>query len=689
MGKNHYYLIIIFIVFANVGYSQVRPMQPDDGSPIRKPTLNDRNSTRNNINQKTSDTTKKKSNTKLDTLGFERRNDLADSINVTYRFLDSLRRQPLDSSINNFDNYYSVPSHYQYLGNNGAAAFPLIFSPFTKAGWDAGFHAFDIYKYTLANTKFYKVTGPFSMLGYQLAGGKEQMVQALHTQSPRQNINFGFDYRLISAPGFFVTQNTNHNNVRFFGNYIGNKKRYNASFIYLTNIIKSSENGGITDNALLLDKNKKDRFAIPVKLGGALPFTPNPFQANVITGNIYREKILFIRQSYDLGKKDSIAINDSTTEYLFYSKLRLQHTLTVSTNTYNFVDPKADSLYYRNNYKFNFANRIDSFELYEKWQTIQNDFTLIQYPNTKNAAQYLAAGITLQNIIASTSRGKFYFENIMLHGTYKNRTRNKLWDILLHGEFYTAGLNLGDYKAEANLSRFINKKLGAINLFFINTSRSPSFIFDNRSSFNIKNTNNFKKENITSFGATSTNAFATVGFKNHFITNLAYFTTLSKQKQYSKPINIFQAFASKKIKLKQSIFYYADATIQVADNGAPIRVPLLYTRSRIAYEGNLYKNLQLSTGLEIRYYTPYKANNYSPLLGQFAVQDSVTIINTPDISAFFHFRIKSFSTYVRAENLNTVSFKNGFGFINNNFAAPGIPTQGFMLRVGIRWWFVK
>jgi hypothetical protein len=678
-------LLFIFNLILVFAYCQ------DPSAVIRDRLGGFSQSSNNSSYKKTSDTTKKKGNNKLDTLGFERRDDLADSINVSYRFMDSLRRLPLDSSINDFDKYYSVPSSYQYLGNNGSAAFPLIFKPFAKAGWDAGFHAFDIYRYSLENTKFYKVTGPFSMLGYQIAGGKEQMIQALHTQSPKPNMNFGFEYRLISAPGFFKTQNTNHNNVRFFGTYVGKKKRYNGSFTFIANILKSSENGGIVDDALLLDKNKKKRFSIPVSLGNALGQQPNPFQANVQTGNVYREKVFFLRQSYDLGKRDSIAINDSTTEYLFYPKLRIQHTLTITNNTYNFTDIAVDSSFYNKNYNIiiPISRLKDTFSLYEKWKNISNDFSLIQFPDTKNAAQFIMAGITLQNIKATTNKGDFTFYNVLLHGEYRNRTRNKLWDVLLKGELYANGLNSGDYNAQAYLSRFLNKKWGMVDVYFKNVNRTPSFIFDDRSSFNLGNVNNYKKENIISFGATSTNAFLKIGFNNFLLTNYAYFSTFKNSNQYNKPINLLQVFASKKIKIKKNIYYYADAAAQQTDNAAPIKVPLLFTRSRIAYEGSLYKNLKVSTGIEFRYYTPYKANNYSPLLGQFVPQDTFVVKNKPDFAAFMHFRIRSFSAYLRAENLNTANFSNGFSFVDNNFAAPHYPTQGFIIRLGIRWWFVK
>ena len=625
---------------------------------------------------------------KKDTTGFQQRDDLKDSITISYRYLDAIKRYPLDSSVNNFDTYYPVPASYQYLGNNGAAAFPLIFTPFAKAGWDAGFHAFDVYKFTLEETKFYKTTRPFSLLGYQLASGKEQMILAQHTQNIKPTFNAGFDYRLINSPGFFINQNNNHNNVRFFSSYQGKKKRYNAWFVVLSNTIRASENAGIVNDSLLLDPNKKDRFGIDVKMGNASQFLQNPFSTKIRTGNIYKNSSIFLQQSYDVGKKDSIAVNDSTMDYLFYPRLRLQHSFTYSTNRYDFKDVSPDSLLYADWYKLVVLPR-DTISYAEKWTVVENDFSLLQFPDPKNPAQFIKAGAALQNINGDLKNGTQTFYNIKVHGEYRNRTRNRLWDMQLKGEFYLNGFNTGDYNVQANLSRYLNKKLGDIRLFFSNTSRTPSFIYDARSSFNLGNTNNRNKENITSFGATATNPFIQLGFTNHLISNYSYFYNYYQSTQSSKLINIIQVSASKKIKLYKRWSWYLDATVQQTDAAAPIKVPLLYTRSRIAYEGNFFKNLNLSTGVEIRYYTPYKANNYSPLVGQFTPQDTLVLKNLPDVAAFMHFRIKSFTGFVRAENLNTVSFQNGFGFVNNNFAAPHMPTQGLIIRLGIRWWFVN
>jgi hypothetical protein len=637
-----------------------------------------------------SDTSK---SAKDNALGFEHRDDKKDSITISYKFLDSVRVNRLDSSINDFDKYFSVPSTYQYLGNHGAAAYSLLYQPNLKPGWDAGFHAFDVYRYKLEETKFYKTTKPLTQLGYQLASGKEQMIKALHTQNPRQNWNFGFDYRLISAPGFFVTQNTNHKNYRLFSNYQGKRKRYAAYIVLVGNTIKNSENGGIVNDSSLADPNKKKRFSVPVNLGGANLFAPNPFNASVNTGNIDKDFTFFLRQTYDIGKNDSIAVNDSTTEYLFYPKLRAQYSFTYSNYNYLYKDVSADSLIYKSWYDTTLKKTTDTFNVQEKWKVISNDFSLLQFPDTKNAAQFLLAGARLENIKAEFYRAtgiqtKNYY-NIVLHGEYRNKTKNKLWDVLLKGEFYLNGLNSGDYSAYATIDRYLNKKLGDVRLFFNNVNRTPSFIYNSLSAFNFKNATISKKENIISFGAEAKNPFLNLGFKNYIIANLAYFSDYYHTEQNSKIINLLQLSASKKIKISKKLNWYVDVVAQQTDGSAPVKVPLLFTRNRFAFEGNFYKNLNLSTGLEVRYYTPYEAYNYSPVMGQFTPQDTFKLKNLPDITAFFHFRIKSFTAYIRAENLNTVSFLNGFGFINNNYAAPHYPTQGLNIRFGIQWNFVN
>ncbi len=626
-------------------------------------------------------------------LGFEHRDDLKDSVTVSFKYVDSIRNIRIDTNLNDFYKYHSVPAAQQYLGNNGTAGYSLIYAPFLKAGWDAGFHAFDGYKFGLHDARFFKTTKPYTRIGYQLASAKEQVINILHTQNPKPNLNFGFEYRLISAPGYLTAQNTNNKSYRLFSNYQGKRKRYAGYFMLMGNTIKSSENGGVKNDSNLSDKNYP-LFSIPTNLSGPPNPNFNPFSTAVTTGNVYKDVNFFLRQSYDVGKNDSIAINDSTTEYLFYPKLRLQHTFSFSTQHYQFIDNAADSAMYQNWYDTtlgagNAAGRPDSLLVSDQWKIVANDFSLIQFPDTKNMAQYLLAGARMENIKGTFKSGSSNFYNLILHGEYRNKTRNRLWDILANGELYLSGLNAGDYSATASLARYLNKRWGDVKIAFSNVNRSPSFIFNPLSSFNFNNTGNYAKENITVLKATANNAFISLSATNYLITNYVYFSGYGQTAQYNKVINMLQVSASKKIVLTKRWNWYAEVTLQQTDPAAPIKVPPVSTRNRLAYEGVFFKNLNLSTGLELRYYTPYKAYNYSPVMGQFVMQDSFTLRNRPDMSAFLHFRIKSFTAFLRAENINTLDPQNGFGFSKYNFAAPHYIYPGFVFRFGIQWAFVN
>ena len=631
-----------------------------------------------------------------DTIGFEHRNDLKDSITISFHHLNSLTKEYLDSSINDFCKYYTVPDGYVTLGNNGNAAYPVLFTPILKAGWDAGFHAFDVYKYTIENTRFFQTTRPYTELSYFLASGKEQVVKVLQTQNIKPNWNVGIDYRLISSPGFFQTQNTNHNNYRLFSHYQGKRKRYSAYFVLMGNKLGSSENGGIVNDSFLLDPNRKRRMTIPVHLGSD-SLSQNIFSTNISTGNLYHDFTAFFRQSYDIGKKDSIIINDSTTEYLFYPKLRFQHTINYSSSSYEFRDTlnnpflaEADSVFFKQNYDTSLhpTNGLN-FLVKDRWKFVSNDFVIRQFPETKNLGQYIEAGIRLENFSGFFHAGKKNFYNVVLHGEYRNKTRNKKWDGVLNGEFYATGLNAADFNVYASVARTLNQKLGDVQISFQNVNRSPSYIYEGNSSFNFGNKLNTNKENITVLTATAINRRFTLMARNISITNYTYFKNFYQTDQFNGLVNLTQITASAKTKIAKHLNLYSDFIIQQTTGNNPIHVPLFYTRQRLAFEGNYFKNLNLSTGIDVKYNTPYKADNYSPVMGKFFPQDSVVINNLPQLNLFFNFRIKSFTAFIKAENLNTFNIQEGLTFTNNNFAAPLYPTPGLIMRFGVKWAFVN
>ena len=623
----------------------------------------------------------------------KRRDKNEDSITVRYRYLDSTRNYMLDSSIADFSRRYPVPADYIFLGNNGTAAKPILFTPIRRPGWDPGFHALDVYKWQLEKTRFFNTTRPYSELTYMIASRAEHVIELMHTQNVKPNFNFSFQYRLINSPGSFKNQRTNHNNYLITSRYESVNKRYNLYGILLYNKLQSGENGGIVNDSTLEDPDFKDRFNINTNLGGDTEYSTNFFSTDVGTGNRYEELTFLLRQQYDLGKKDSI-VTDSTVIPLFFPRLRFEHTFQYTRGTYKFRDYVADSIYYLDTYDTTLKRRVDTVVLRDEWKEMINDFSIYTYPDAKNLHQFFKVGAALQNLSLQNIKVSSKLTNLFGHAEYRNRSRNQKWDIQANGKLYFTGFNSGDYQLNAALQRFVGKRLGYAQLGFENVNRTPSFIYDPRSDFYLMKTNaDFKKENTTRLYASLWQPALRLNMSGNYylMTNYTYLTDFYQLKQESSLFNIFQLAVQKTFKIGKRWLWHADLYYQQVIGSAPVNVPAFFTRNRIGYEGNLgFKNLNIAMGAEVKYHTAYKADNYSPLLGQFFYQDSITIKNPmPDIAAYVHFRIRSFKLYFRAENLNTAEFEDGFGFTRNNMAAPGYPYPGLLIRMGIYWGFVN
>lgn len=622
----------------------------------------------------------------------QHRDAYADSITISYHYFDSTKTYKLDSSITDFYTRYPLSHNYTDLGNFGNAAKSLIFSPYMKPGFDVGFHAYDGYKFNVENTKLFTTTRPYTELAYMLGSKSEQMIDLMHTQNRSSNLNFSFGFRLINAPGAFKNQNTNHSNIRVAVGYTGKSKRYNNTFIFITNKLQSSENGGIQyDTSLVSKETFSDPFDIPTRLGVASQFSRNPFSVKITTGNLYTQNILLFRQQYDLGQKDSL-VTDSVTYKLFYPRIRFQHTIDFRRENYVFQDfEPVDSLYLK---YYNFGLINDTVFFRDQWSKLTNEFAVISFPEKNNQNQFLKLGAGYEMIAGGYYPYKTKYNNIYFTGEYRNRTRNKKWDVVLSGRLYSTGQYAGDYEVYASLERLLANNKGNLLFGFQNVNRSQSVIFSgsNTSFPIITDGQNFNKENVSK-------AFATINFSKldlslvgnyYIVSNYLYMDDFYRPKQESSLFNVLHIGAQKKIQLTKHWFWYIEAHFQQTAGNPPVNVPTILTRNRFAFEGNFFKNLFLSTGFDVRYYTAYNPDDYSPFSGQFVFQEAFsTASNRPVVDAYLNFRIKSFKCFIRAENLNSVNFSDGFKFTKNNFSAPHYPQRPFWFRLGIWWNFVN
>jgi hypothetical protein len=637
------------------------------------------------------------SNTGKSKDSLEKRNSLQDSITISFRYLDSSRMQKFDSSITDFTRHFPVPWYHYHLGNVGNPTHSMIFPSLMKPGWDPGFHALDAYNYNDYDTRFYNTTRPYTEIHYQIGSKLEQVLGILHTQNIMPNWNASFEYRLINSPGFFRNQNTNHNNYRFSSWYQSKNKRYQNFLIVVGNKLQTAENGGIKDDLNYLDSTStfSERSTIPTRLG---PVTTgnqvNFFSSTIATGSMYTNASYILRQQYDLiGNKDSI-VTDSTVIPLFYPRLRAELTTSLKTYNYRYTDnaPQGSIDFYKTNYNIDTPN---IFRYQDKWNDFTNDFSIYQFPDAKNSQQFFKAGAAFQMLTGTFDTGTVTnkYHNFFLHGEYRNKTRNKKWDVEAYGNFYVNGMNAGDYNAHVSLKRLISKNIGYLELGFANVNRTPSFIFDSTSSFYLSSVyHNFNKENFTElFGSFDLPKLkAKIYGRYLLISNYTYLKDYKEPDQFGKLFNLLQVTAEKQFKIGGKWNWRTWLVIQQLTGNPPLNLPFFLTRNQVGYDGNLgFKNLLTSFGIEFRYYTPYKADAYSPLTGQFFNQETQTIkMKLPDIAAYLHFRIKSFSAFVRVENLNSLDPSTG-KFTRNNVVSPNYPYPGMQLRIGVYWSFVN
>jgi len=651
----------------------------------------------------------RKSNQSADSL--KHRDGSEDSISISFRYYDSSQMHRMDSSINDFNKISPLPFTYTDLGNMGTPAKSLLFAPRMTTGWDAGFHSMDVFRWNLEGTRYFTSTRPYTNLGYEIGANSEQWMDVLHTQNRGSRVNFAIEFRLTNSPGAYRNQNSNNSNIRFNVASQSKNKRYSYNLIFINNSLNASANGGLVDDASLVSNGLSGLNGISTRLGGSGSSVRSPFNTSISTGNKFADHNVYFRHSYDFGQKDSI-VGDSTTTMLFYPRLRIEHLFQLSGYNYQYIDANPVASDYLNYYNYLATN--DTVKFQDKWTELNNMLAIYMYPDKKNQWQYLKLDGGLQSLNGNFGNGfRRNFNNIYVGAEYRNRTKNQKWELEALGKLYATGTYAGDYSAYVSLKRNI-VHIGSLEIGGQNVNRTPSFIFNTTSnsgnlSFDTKvDTSSYTaksnfpvltdgsgwgKENITKlFGHLYIPKLQLSLIGNYFFyTNYTYFDGFFTAKQSGSPFNVLQVGAEKETSLSKHFKWYVEAYVQTKAGNAPINMPTLLLRNRIGYEANFFKNLFLATGIEARYFTPYKADNYSPFTGQFFYQDDYRISNRPDISYYLNFRITRFRFFGQVSNLNTMNYskEQGFGFNKYNFYAPHYSGTGTWIRFGFKWMFIN
>ena len=564
---------------------------------------------------------------------------------------------------------------------------------------------------------FTNTLSPFTNLTYYKSfnsRNSEERFKSYFAINANKKLGFGFYIDYIYGRGMYNNQSTALFNGGLFASYRGDK--YDLHFIFNNDNLKMRENGGITDDRYITDPLEmaegKKQYAstdIPTVLNKI--WNHNTSYHGFLT---HRYNLGFYKNKVDSLANDSIkALPDSIDiEKEFVPVTSFIHTLELDLNGRKYItqDDAQNRQYFEHTYFGNDSidqNRRTSVrntfgislrEGFNKWAKAgltafltheYRDFTL---PDTTDVPD--------QRII------KHYKENVVYVGGELIKEQGKLLHYKVLGEFAVAGEDAGQFRVEGNgdlnLKLFgdsvrldVNAYVKNLNpIFYYRNFHSKHYWWDNSDLSKIMRTRIEGK--LTSKRLGTTLRAGVENIKNYTylantsvpITNSAGEITSFKNnaavRQHSGNIQVFTAMLQQKLQF--GIFHLdGEVAYQKSSEQSILPLPELSAYGNLYLQTALVKNvLQVSLGADVRYFTKYNAPDYSPVIGQFYLQNpenQVAIGGHPMINVYANLHWKRTRIFLMMYNVNQNSGNSRY------FLAPHYPISPRILKLGISWNF--
>jgi hypothetical protein len=243
----------------------------------------------------------------------------------------------------------------------------------------------------------------------------------------------------------------------------------------------------------------------------------------------------------------------------------------------------------------------------------------------------------------------------------------------------------GDYRLQGNLILDLGDPF-TLTGQVINQLYTPSVIQDRFyvSEVQLWN-NNFAKTletNISAtFGIPDWKLRLTGGY--HLINNYIYYDEQGLVQQTRTPISIGQLMVENTFRAGK-FFLTNQVGFQVASESF-IRLPEIHGKHSLYFAGDLFQVLESRIGFDLRYNTAYFSDTYSPVVGNFRLQNTQEVDFYPSVDAFFSLKVTKFRAFVRWFNLTGVLLPDRLYYQTAFYPYP----RGSNLRIGIDWRFTE
>jgi len=591
------------------------------------------------------------------------------------------------------------------LGNMGSPFMSKIYMDRTDKNAFLFMRSYDNW-ITMPNDQlYYNTTTPYTNIKYLTTFGnnlsQEENFKFLFSANANKKFNFGVDYEILYARGYYKKNATKGKLANLYGNYQGS--RYEAFWKASFNFLENYENGGITDDRYITQPlfmsgglQTYESLNIPVALEDAK--------------SLFRNSHLFFNHKYHIGFERTIYKERDTTLYplkrIPYQKAEdvkipidtviefipvtsLIHTLYIDQSQKSYRSTSANLTYYDSIANISNKYTADTSSMLQ----IRNTFGIALREGFHKWAKFgLTAFLehdyrrytSLKDSTNSFSTLNTYTKSLLWAGGELSKRQGAVLTYAALAKICVMGENLGDFELNGNLQtnfKFWNHPVNLSADGYIKNIH-PDYFLEHYYSNHFRWNKTFVNENKTrvrgSLIIPELGFNANAGVEN--LTNHVYFNNQALPAQYSGNIQVLTF--NWKQHLGVNIFNWDnDAVYQLSSNQKILPLPDLAVYSNLYLKFLISKVMTTQLGVDCRYNTSYYAPAYMPATGQFYTQQNVKIGNYPLMNIYGNFHLKRMRFYVMYSHLSSLFASPKY------FSAPHYPMNPTILKVGLSWNF--
>ena len=547
------------------------------------------------------------------------------------------------------------------------------------------------YVVTPQQQRFFNTTTPYSSIAYKKGftnGHEENDLSFLFTGNINPRLNLGVEMEYLNSVGHYANTAGKIFRGSVWGSYTGAHYSMHGAFSWAR--LRSFDNGGLVDIQDL--KSKLNAEDLPVRL-------------NAMTG--YRYLSGYLHNQYAITKErdyiDSVEVVEDgkrvkkdtiKTEYI--PLITFSHMFECNNSNRRYVEQDAQQDFYPNTY-FDTIQTNDTTDVLTIRNTLAVTFCEAYNTKLKFGASVFAMNECQRYMYDSVPYDPdSIFDYRWLNNTFVGGSIHKHSGANVHytveGQVCVVGYKIGEFDVHGKLdTKFeVGGNPLCISARAFAKSETPSPYLKRFRSNHIQWDNDFSY--VYRFLGGATIAYPTKWFKPRIdfsFENRTHPIFVSaadwKPQQYGGSVQIFTGdicadLTTPWINLENRVI------IQHTTNGEVLPVPLVILQHRLYYHGCWFKKaMDAQFGVDLRYFTPYKAPVLCPATGMFATQQETKIGYYPWMSVYANFYVRSIHLrfFAHYQHLNHLFMKKDIDYM----AMPGYPTNRDVFRAGLAWHF--